>query len=240
VTFDPFDDFETQGYLRNVAKEKDLAIVKRLEHASFATGIDEAFAMLAKRRQIQYEDILETHKTLFGAVYPWAGQDRTQIAPHLTIKRGNVLFANPADIRRIVEYALRLGQDKKTMIARPGSVIGHFAFGHPFLDGNGRTILTIHSIMAQRAGISIDWSATDQSSYLDALTEEIENPRAGVLDNYLKPFIGEAVAYDQLAVQVTGAPGLDRGAQANDVAGKSAEPSVRAAYEAMLRKRGQH
>ena len=125
------------------------------------------------------------------------------------------------------------------MIARPGCVIGHLAFGHPFLDGNGRTILTVHSIMAQRAGISVDWSATDQATYLDALTEEIENPKAGVLDDYLKQFIGEAVAYDQLAVQVTGAPGLDRGAQANEVAGNSAEPRVQSQYEAMLRKREQ-
>ncbi len=38
MTFDPFGDFETQGYLRNLAKEKDLDIVRRLEHTSFTTG----------------------------------------------------------------------------------------------------------------------------------------------------------------------------------------------------------
>ena len=43
MTFDPFGDFETQGYLRNLAKEKDPDIVRRLEHASFMTGIDGAF-----------------------------------------------------------------------------------------------------------------------------------------------------------------------------------------------------
>ena len=52
MTFDPFGDYETHGYLRNVATEKDLAIVKRLEHASFLTGIDEAFAALAKHRKL--------------------------------------------------------------------------------------------------------------------------------------------------------------------------------------------
>ena len=46
MTFDPFGDFVTQGYLRNVEKEKDLDIVKRLEHASFTTGLDEAFTAL--------------------------------------------------------------------------------------------------------------------------------------------------------------------------------------------------
>jgi hypothetical protein len=34
VTFDPFGDFESRGYLRNLAQEKDPAIVRRLEHAS--------------------------------------------------------------------------------------------------------------------------------------------------------------------------------------------------------------
>jgi hypothetical protein len=41
VTFDPFGDFATEGYLRNFEKEKDLAIVKRAENASFTTGLDE-------------------------------------------------------------------------------------------------------------------------------------------------------------------------------------------------------
>ena len=76
MTFDPFGDFETEGYLRNFEKVKDLDIVKRLEHASFTTGIDEAFAQLAKPKQLGYEHVLQTHKILFDAVYPWAGQDQ--------------------------------------------------------------------------------------------------------------------------------------------------------------------
>src|ERR1700719_3431800 len=94
VTFDPFGDFATEGYLRNFEKEKDLAIVKRAENASFTTGLDEAFATLAKAKVLSYNDVLRTHGILFGAVYPWAGQDRTQTAPRLTVKKGSVIFAN--------------------------------------------------------------------------------------------------------------------------------------------------
>jgi cell filamentation protein len=239
VTFDPFRDFETQGYLRNFEKEKDLAIVKRLEHASFLTGIDDAFAALAKHEQLGYEDVLQTHKTLFGAVYPWAGQDRTQTTPRLTIKKGPVIFANPPEIRRAVEFGLHLGQNKETMITRPGEVMGYLAFGHPFLDGNGPTIMTMHSIMAQRAGFSIDWSTTNKTAYLDALTNELERPGKGILDNYLNPFVSSAVAYEKLAVEIAEAPGLDGSAepQANEVLGNSNEPAVKAQYEEMLHKR---
>jgi cell filamentation protein len=50
VTFDPFGDFATEGYLRNFEKEKDLAIVKRAENALFTTGLDEAFATSPRPR----------------------------------------------------------------------------------------------------------------------------------------------------------------------------------------------
>ena len=65
MTFDPFGDFETRGYLRNIAGEKDPDIVRRLEHHSFVTGIDEAFNHLAQIDRLTYRDVLDTHKTLF-------------------------------------------------------------------------------------------------------------------------------------------------------------------------------
>jgi len=105
VSFDPFGDFETNGYLRNVEKEKDLDIVKRLEHASFTTGLDEAFTLLGKSRRFSYSDVLRTHGILFSAVYPWAGQDRLSIAPKLSVRRGPIIFAFPSEIRPAVEFA---------------------------------------------------------------------------------------------------------------------------------------
>ena len=92
MTFDPFGDFESRGYLRNLAKEKDPAIVRRLEHTSFTTGIDDAFEALKKKKPLTYSDVLSTHNTLFEAMYPWAGQDRTQTAPNIAVSRGSVLL----------------------------------------------------------------------------------------------------------------------------------------------------
>ncbi len=196
---------------------------------------------MAKRSELGYTDILQTHKVLFDTVYPWAGQDRTQTAPRLTIKKGHLIFANPPEIRRAAEYGLQLGRNKKTMRAKPGEVMGYLAFAHPFLDGNGRTIMTVHSIMAQHAGFNVNWEKTDKSAYLDALTREIETPGKGILDNYLKPFVGEAISYENLAVRVAAIPGLDgtAEAQANEVLGESTEPAVKSQYEAMLQKRQQ-
>jgi cell filamentation protein len=240
VTFDPFGDFATEGYLRNFEKEKNLAIIKRAEYASFVTGLDEAFAHLVKSKLLDYDDVLKVHGILFGAVYPWAGQDRTQTAPKLTIKKGTVIFANAPEIVAAVEFALRKGQDKDYMKARLGEIMGCLAYAHPFLDGNGRTIMTVHSVLAQRAGFSIDWSATKKDAYLDALTKEIESPSKGHLDAYLKPLMRDPVSHEHLATAVVQAPGLDgnvQGADLNEVLGDADEPIVKAQYETMLTKR---
>jgi cell filamentation protein len=150
VTFDPFGDFATHGYLRNVAKAKDPEIVQRLLHNSFLTGIDAALPYLKARPSLSYADVLQTHKTLFEAVFPWAGEDRRTNAPHIFVKKGAVIFAHPNDIRKAVDYALERGQNKAFVAEKPGEVMGYLAFGHPFLDGNGRTIMLIHAELAPR------------------------------------------------------------------------------------------
>jgi cell filamentation protein len=236
VTFDPFGDFESRGYLRNVEQEKDIDIVRRLEHVSFTTGLDDALKQLSRAKQLSYKDVLDTHKTLFEAVYPWAGEDRAYNAPELAVSRGGVLFAHPQDIRRAIDAALAKGQDKDFMRRKPGEVMGYLAFGHPFLDGNGRTIMVVHSVLAQRAGISIDWTSTDKDAYLSALAEDIDNPGKGTLDTYLKPFVKTAFAEDQLAGHVKDVPGLSGAAgeraEADTVLGKVSEPAVQERYTA--------
>ena len=92
MTFDPFGDFEELGYLRNIAGFKDLAMVKALEHGSFQRNLARAMTELADAKFIEYKHILNIHKTLFGDLYPWAGQDRWVKAPLLLIRaRSNVL-----------------------------------------------------------------------------------------------------------------------------------------------------
>lgn len=168
------------------------------------------------------------------------GQDRLTTAPHLVVSKGNdkkkLLFANPQDIRLAVDYALDHGQDKKFMAAKPGEVMGYLAYGHPFLDGNGRTIMVLHCVLAHRAGFSIDWAETNKKDYLAALTEELEDPHKGHLDAYLKPFIKSAVSQSGLAGNVATASGLD-GEGEDTVLGHTDDPELKARYEAQELKR---
>jgi cell filamentation protein len=54
-------------------------------------------------------------------------------------------------------------------------------------DGNGRAIMVVYAVLAQRAGFSIDWAATEKADYLSALTKELDDPGKGHLDAYSNP-----------------------------------------------------
>lgn len=197
--FDVFGDFEERGYLRNVAGLKDIARVKQLEHRAFLTKVGKAVAEFSDRVPLTYADILRTHETLFSPVYPWAGRDRLETAPGAHISRGGYdrMFAFPRDIRGAAEHALEQGNDFTFMRAKPGAVLGSLAHAHPFLDGNGRTIMVVHTVLANRAGTSIAWQEADKAAFLMALTKEIHLPGDGHLDAYLAPFLREAAAQEE-------------------------------------------
>ena len=210
MIFDPFGDFNTQGYLRNSQGLTDLAEVKRLEHRHFTKNLGEAVEHLRQVETISYQDVLDTHKILFQKVYPWAGQDRATTAPGLAIGKADRIdfFAPPGYVQNAVHFALKLGQDHTVMAQRPGEVMGYLAHAHPFLDGNGRALMVVHNELAYRAGISIDWVKTDRDAYLEALTRELDRPGQGELDNYLKPFIGPAVSHEQATATLAQVRGL--------------------------------
>lgn len=237
MTFDPFGDFETHGYLRNLAKEKDPEIVRHLEHASFITGIDAALERLAKIKQLSYADLLETHRIPRSRL-PLGRTRPPHNGSRSFYQQRSVLFAHPKEIQLAANYALTHGQNKEFMKAKPGEIMGYLAYAHPFLDGNGRTIMLIHALLTQRAAFSIDWASTDKSTYLSALTKELENPGKGHLDAYLQPFMRDALPEERLAQEIVQAPGLDGTDEQNEVLGKTSDPALHARYEQQKRKRG--
>ena len=228
--FDPFKDFATAGYLRNRFQEKDFRIIKQIEHEVFVRNAPAAQQHLAGKAVVAYADFLTVHRILFSEFYPWAGQDRAATMPESAVKKGTVLFAHPLSASLAVEQGLRLGQDKEVMSQKPGEVMGLFAYGHPFLDGNGRTMLLVHMEMSHRAGFSINWAATSKTDYLHALSQEIEKPGCGILDTYLLKFKGPQVDRDAWGARVQSIKGLDGLDDSNQVDGDLADPTVAEKY----------
>jgi cell filamentation protein len=89
--------------------------------------------------------------------------------------------------------------------------------------------MIVHSVLAQRAGFGVNWAATDKTDYLNALSVEIENPKAGALNRYLKQFITAPIANSDLAAAIVAAPGLD-GQSTNTVAGQISDPALQERY----------
>ncbi len=194
MNFDPLGDFDRRGYLRNYFHVKDMDWVGRIEHEAYRDNVDGAFRALTTLSVITYQDIKDTHARLFGKIYPWAGQDRLALAPDLAIgKAGRYdLFAHPRDIQKAADVALSSGNNPVEMRKNVGMTMGYLAYAHPFLDGNGRTILLVHTELARRAGLSVDWSGLGKNEYLRALTQELEKP-GRVLDGFLSSRIIQEV-----------------------------------------------
>jgi cell filamentation protein len=210
-----FGDFETAGYLQNALQLKDPAEVKESEHLSFELSLEEALEFLARKKPIDYRSVLKVHEILFSGFYPWAGKDRNELVPHLAVFKGSegdpyrTVFEHPGSIKLSVDYALELASNKKRFRDNPGDVMGQLAFAHPFLDGNGRTILLVFMELCYRAKFAIEWSRTNRDDYLRALSEEIESPFKGHLSHYLKPFVVDIAHRDEWAAMIGGIKGLD-------------------------------
>lgn len=209
MAFDPFGDFETAGYLRNFAGQKDPQKVKQLEHNSFVGNVGDALRTLDAKSTLSFQDIRDTHRTLFKDVYPWAGESRDQNAKDLHITKGSVAFQLAPAVPRGIDYALTRANKPAAFKADVGNTIGELAYAHPFLDGNGRTITTVVDALARKANIRIEWERTDKADYLKALTKEIDEPNKQHLSNYLQPFIREgARSLESIEKTLTRLPGL--------------------------------
>lgn len=228
--FDPFNDFEENGYLQNKFKEKDPEVIRELEHTMFRAGLEDALQYLSLREYIEYQDFLEVHRILFSEIYPWAGKDRNELVPDKAISKAGVKFGHPKEIQLSIDYGLRLGHDKAYLQKHPGEIMGLFAYGHPFLDGNGRTMLLIHTELCHRAGFCIEWENTSKSDYLKALSDEIENPNQRALDKYLSKFVGITRSRESWGGSINSIKGLDGDGQTSIVDGSYSDDHISQEY----------
>ena len=89
MAFNPFGDFSTAGYLRNIEAETDLALVKAQEKVFFESHLEEALGFLRRvKGPITYAHFRKVHEILFAESYPWAGQDRQQLGVAGQVSKG--------------------------------------------------------------------------------------------------------------------------------------------------------
>lgn len=238
--FDPFQDHATAGYLRNVERLTDTNEIKRQEHFFFESNLESALSLLQSLKgTIEYKHFLEVHRILFREFYPWAGEDRQMLRVGRLVGRGaEVQFEVAEMCQRAVEWGLNLGNDKARIKKRPGEVMGAFAWGHPFLDGNGRTMLLVHTELCHRAGFSIDWMSSNKGDYLAALTHELAHPHDKRLDQYLGGLVEKRKPRGDWVDHFKSMPGINGIDMANDnIVYRNDDPIANARYQEIKRLR---
>jgi cell filamentation protein len=108
-----------------------------------------------------------------------------------TVRR---LFANePGVIKFRCHHSCRSSRNPRYPRAHPGEVFGYLAHAHPFLEGNGRTILTIFADLTRRACFHVEWEASDKDQFLETLTRERLGPGKLIMDQFVLPYLWEGV-----------------------------------------------
>ena len=79
------------------------------------------------------------------------------------------------------------------MRAHPGEVFGYLAHAHPFLEGNGRTILTIFAELTRRSGFHVEWESIDKVQFLETLTRELLEPGKAIMDGLVLSYARDGV-----------------------------------------------
>ena len=180
MAWDPFNDYRKNGYLQNIHRLPLGNDLKQLEHEDYMAFLPDALLYLSECVSPSYADLLEVHKILFEGLYPtWAGKDRDELTPHDNVRKGNTIFCEPHNLRKAFEIGLKA----QTL----GQQLGHWAYTHPFLDGNGRAIFTFFDDHVRRSGFVVQWHQLDTTQFLTALSHQIYRPDASALDNVLQP-----------------------------------------------------
>ncbi len=112
-----------------------------------------------------------------------------------------------------------MGNNIKIMQQKFGEIIELFAYGHPFLNGNGRTMLLVHIELFHCTGFSIAWHNTSKIDYLTALSQEIDRPGKGILNQYLLQYkitTTDRVSWEDNIAAIQGLDGFDNDTQVGE------------------------
>jgi len=111
----------------------------------------------------------ETHRCIFGNVYPWAGEFRKGIGMMTKNRSWFVVAYGPSEnvpsalaetlTKLKLEHDLH-GLESAQFAARLAFYYSEFDAIHPFREGNSRTLRAFTSDLAQAAGRRLDWSRT--------------------------------------------------------------------------------
>lgn len=152
----------------------DIKEPEKLKEAETAvTKFTMALAYSMKVEKFNSDTVCDIHKTIFGDLYPWAGQFRTiHIAKYEEVLGGDtVRYTTPdlieSELDEVSKEISRLTTfkgSKEELITRIARTCAKIWEIHPFREGNTRTVVVFSVLLAQSLGLKVDYSLFEKHS----------------------------------------------------------------------------
>lgn len=112
----------------------------------------------------------QIHAYLFGGLYDFAGQIRTQ-----NIAKGGFRFAPVQFLENTLITIQNMPENNFCEIVEKYVEMN---VAHPFMEGNGRSIrIWLDMILKKNLKLCVDWSKINKKDYLTAMEESVRNPQ---------------------------------------------------------------
>jgi cell filamentation protein len=175
---DPYLDPDT-GVLRNL-----LGITEPVELAQADADFSALRLAQLHRRELpgdyNLDHLCNFHRTLFGDIYPWAGELRT-----VAIDKGDP-FCLPQHIEtfahelfgKLAAANFLRDLDRAEFIDGLTELLGDLNALHPFRDGNGRTQRAFCTQLTRHAGHQLRWAPMDPAENIAASRASLRGDNA--------------------------------------------------------------
>jgi cell filamentation protein len=163
--------FPGTDILKNLQDIRDRTELEAYESLSASMAGRSLYKNPARITDLNY--LKTVHRTLFGAVYPWAGHTRTGLG-RMTKTRANGSVVTYGDSAFVDNELTRMtsllaaenylkGLSIHQFTLRTAYFYGELDAIHPFREGNSRTLRAFFYSVAHNAGFKFDWTATATS-----------------------------------------------------------------------------
>jgi len=155
--------YEDVPVLQNFADIKDAELLHKAE--ADITSITMAGSYNLHYEKFDTDTLMDIHRTIFGNIYPWAGEFRTiQMVKYEEVLGGDtVRYAYPKEIKKQLKEAMkevaklkRTGNNDEDVVFRLVRIIAKIWQIHPFREGNTRSVIVFAVLLAKWLGFDVE------------------------------------------------------------------------------------
>lgn len=155
--------YEDVPVLKNLPGIRNSEELKKAE--GDLTRMSMAIVYAKEYEKFNTTTLCDIHRTIFGALYEWAGEFRTIpiMKPEEVLGGDTVRYAAPSEIKKQLDIAskeiakLKPTQAKKDLVFKIVRITAAMWQTHPFREGNTRSVVAFSVLLAAKLGVELDY-----------------------------------------------------------------------------------